>query len=166
MGMLARLLPRATSLEDKAQAYAPFKTYFIFQPACKTLFSPRALLHLLHCIAPLRSQRDWQALNTGTEAEQQAIGDGDRDKVVFIFSCHFFHPFHGFQEALFVWSVILTGSCLMFMPCTGTKTNAVSLTCSFSGVFGSAFSWEGLLLRAVNEQMKIQSLEASKHVPV
>lgn len=54
----------------------------------------------------------------------------------------------------------------MFTTCTGTKTNAVFLTCSFSGVSGSAFSWEGFLLKVVNGQMKIQFLEASKHEPV
>lgn len=36
------------------------------------------------------------------------------------------------------------------------------ISCSFSGVSGSAFSWEGLLLKVVNGQIKIQSLEASK----
>lgn len=47
----------------------------------------------------LRSQRDWHTLNTGTGAEQQAIGDGDRDKVVFTFSCHFFHSIPWFPES-------------------------------------------------------------------
>lgn len=53
----------------------------------------------------------------------------------------------------------------MFKPCTGTKTNALSLTCLFSGVSRSAFSWEVFLLKVVNGQMKIPSLGASNHVP-
>lgn len=102
VGLLARLQPWATCLEDKAQAHAPLKTYFTFCPACTTPFSPWVSLHLLHCIAVRGSQGGWHALNTDTEAEQQAIGDGDSDKVAFTLCSNFFIGLHGLQEVFFV----------------------------------------------------------------